>query len=75
MNAPNQNEWIRRLAFSLLFSAVAVGASTAYFVATNSTNLSKAQEIFSDVIGAPLLPGVGFVAAFFGAWPPFIRGN
>jgi hypothetical protein len=49
--------------------------STLLFVFLSSGHPSKAVDAASDVIGIPLLPGVGFVFTFWGSWQAFHEGQ
>jgi hypothetical protein len=41
----------------------------------SSGHPSKAADIVFDVIGIPLLPGVGFVSMFWGSWQAIHQGQ
>jgi hypothetical protein len=40
-----------------------------------SANPSQAQDVASDIVGIPLLPGVGLASIFFGSWQAFHQGQ
>lgn len=61
----SNGNWARRLAFSFLIGAASVIFSTVFFIALDSNNPSTVTKIFSYGCALPLLPGVGFVSAFF----------
>ena len=74
MNVRDQDDWIRRLAFSLLFSAAVVGVSTIFFVVVPA-HPSKTENLASYIFGVPLLPGWAFVLMFFGEWRSIHQGQ
>ncbi len=75
LNNQDQNDWIQRLGLSVLFGFIIVIASTISVLVMGSDKPSTWQAIASDVAGIPLLPGVGFVAMFFGAWQAVHQGQ
>jgi hypothetical protein len=73
MGSPNGR--LSRLVWSCVFGTTAVVLSTLSFLIIASASPSKMQELVSDVVGVPLLPGVGFVSMFWGSWQAFHQGQ
>jgi hypothetical protein len=71
----SRNGRLSRLVWAGIFGTTAVVLSTLFFLIVASANPSKAQDVASDVVGIPLLPGVGFVSIFFGSWQAFHQGQ
>jgi hypothetical protein len=66
---------LTRLVWSGVVGTAAVVLSTLFFLIIASAGPSKAQDLASDIVGIPLLPGVGFVSMFFGSWQAFHQGQ
>jgi hypothetical protein len=67
--------WLSRLVWSAVVGTTVVVLSTLLILIIGSANPSEAQDVASDIVGIPLLPGVGLVSIFFGSWQAFHQGQ
>ncbi len=67
--------WLSRLVWSGVVGTTVVVLSTLLILIIGSANPSEAQDVASDIVGIPLLPGVGRVSIFFGSWQAFHQGQ
>ena len=67
--------WQWRLVWSSVLSAATVTSSLLLVLLLSSGHPSKATNVVTDIIGAPLLPGLGFVSVFWGSWQAFHQGR
>jgi hypothetical protein len=70
----DQENRIRRIAFSLLFSIALVGTATIFFIVVPYPP-SGAQKVASYFFGIPLIPGWLFVMRSFGGWRAIHEGQ
>jgi hypothetical protein len=67
--------WLSRLVWSDVVGTTVVVLSTLLLLIMGSAKPSEAQDVASDIVGIPLLPGVGLVSIFFGSWQAFHQGQ
>jgi hypothetical protein len=67
--------WLSRLVWSGVVGTTVVVLSTLLLLIIGSANPSQAQDVASDIVGIPLLPGVGLASIFFGSWQAFHQGQ
>lgn len=75
MSTSSHGGWPVRLIWSSVLATAVVVLSALFFLLFVSGRPSSAMNAASYVIGAPLLPGLGFVSLFWGSWQAFHQGQ